>query len=156
MYKRVTFGASCRKARNSPAVKQHVKMKKKEENVRRKMIVVRMNNDEYQKLTRFKQNSTEKSVSNYIRKVALHEPVTFFYRNQSADNYIQEMILMKRELNAIGNNFNQAVHRLHTLDRIPEFRRWIEYYDTAHQQFISKVDQILDRTNQIHQLWLLE
>jgi len=36
---------------------------------------------------------------------------------------------LKRELNGIGNNFNQAVHKLHLLDKIPEFRAWIQHYD---------------------------
>ena len=36
--------------------------------------------------------------------------------------------LNKKELNAIGNNFNQAVHKLHLLDKIPEFRVWISHY----------------------------
>ena len=101
-------------------------------------------------------SSTERSRSNYIRKVVLHHPVTFRYRNDSADQFVDEIVLLKRELNAIGNNFNQAVHKLHTLDRIPEFRQWIKHYETAHQQFIGKVDQILERSKQIYHLWLQE
>ncbi len=131
-------------------------MKKREEDVRRKWVVVRFNQKEHDQLTKLQKSSTERSRSNYIRKTALHQPITVRYRNESADQFIEEIISLKRELNAIGSNFNQAVHRLHTLDRIPEFREWIRHYETAHQQFLSKVDQILTRSNQIHQLWLQE
>lgn len=131
-------------------------MKKNEGDVRRKMVVVRMNQKEFNLLNKFRAASTEKSTSNYLRKLALHQPVTIIYRNGSADDFLTEIIRLKRELNAIGNNFNQAVHKLHTLDRIPEFRNWITHYETAHHQFLSKVDEIVQRSNQIYQLWLRE
>jgi len=127
-----------------------------EEDVRRKWVVVRFNEKEFEQLKRFQKSSTERSRSNYIRKMVLHQPITLRYRNDSADQFVEEMIGLKRELNAIGNNFNQAVHKLHTLDRIPEFRQWINHYQTAHQQFMGKVDQILERSNQIYRLWLQE
>jgi hypothetical protein len=133
-----------------------VEMKKKEVEVRRKMIVVRMNEKEYELLEKYRKESTEKKVSSYLRKVALHEPVTVIYRNGTADVFLEEMIGLKRELNAIGNNFNQAVHKLHTLDRIPEFRIWVNKYETAYHQFLSKADQIIIQGNHIYQLWLQE
>lgn len=133
-----------------------VVMKKKEADVRRKMVVVRMNEKEFSDLEKFKARSTEKTVSNYLRKVALCRPVTIIYRNGTADDFLNEMIQLKNELNSIGNNFNQAVHKLHTLDRIPEFRNWIQGYETVHDQFLAKVDEIITRGNQIYQLWLQE
>lgn len=120
------------------------------------MVVVRMNKMEFNELEKLKARSTEKSISNYLRKVALGKPVTVIYRNASADDFLTEMIQLKKELNAIGNNFNQAVHKLHTLDRIPEFRTWIRHYEIVHHQFLQKTDQIIIRGNQIYQLWLQE
>jgi hypothetical protein len=133
-----------------------VEMKKQEVDVRRKMVVVRMNEKEFSDLEKFRANSTEKTVSNYLRKVALRRPVTIVYRNETADDYLNELIQLKRELHFIGHNFNQAIHKLHTLDRIPEFRNWIQHYETVHHQFLSKTDQIIARGNQIYQLWLQE
>ena len=120
------------------------------------MVVVRMNENEYGILLKLKDRSTEKTVSNYLRKIALKQPVTFFYRNQSADDFLQEMILLKRELHFIGHNFNQAVHKLHMLDKIPEFRNWIQDYHRLNKDFIQKTDQIISQCNQIYQLWLQE
>ena len=131
-------------------------MKKKEAEVRRKMVVVRMNEKEYELLEKFQRGSTEKKVSSYLRKVALQQPVTVIYRNGTADDFLEEMIGLKRELNAIGNNFNQAVHKLHTLDRIPEFRIWVNKYETVYHQFLSKAEQIIIQGNHIYQLWLQE
>ncbi len=76
------------------------------------------------------------------------------YRNQSADDFLKQMLELKRELNGIGNNFNQAVHKLHILDKIPEFRVWVNRYDALHQSLVSKVEEIKFRMNQLYEEWL--
>ncbi len=81
------------------------------------------------------------------------QPVTVVYRNGSADDFLKQMLQLQKELNAIGNNFNQAVHKLHTLDRIPEFRSWIMDYKKTHHLFLSKMEEISDRAYQIYQQW---
>lgn len=129
-------------------------MKKREEEVRRKMVVVRMNEQEYKLLEKFQQQTTEKDTSSYLRKVALQKPVTIKYRNESADDFLLDMLNLKKELNAIGNNFNQAVHKLHLLDKIPEFRIWVNQYDGLQKVLISKVEEIKLRMNQLYDQWL--
>ena len=61
---------------------------------------------------------------------------------------------LKKELNAIGNNFNQAVHKLHLLDKIPEFRIWVHQYDGLQKMLVSKVEEIKLRMNQLYEQWL--
>jgi hypothetical protein len=129
-------------------------MKKKETEVRKHFVKTRMNDWELNELTKLQQKTTEKDISNYLRKVALQKPVTVKYRNQSADDFLKEMLGLKKELNAIGNNFNQAVHKLHILDKIPEFRVWVQQYDGLQKALISKVEEIKLRTNQLYEQWL--
>lgn len=129
-------------------------MKKCEKEVRRKMVVVRMNENEFNQLEKFQQKTTEKDVSSYLRKVALQKPVTVKYRNESADDFLLDMLNLKKELNAIGNNFNQAVHKLHILHKIPEFRVWVQQYDGLQKILISKVEEIKLRMNQLYEQWL--
>lgn len=128
-------------------------VKKESREVRNKMIVVRLNQQEYDSLEKLARQSICRGRSEYLRKVALQKPVTIRYRNQTADDFLPEMLQLKRELNAIGNNFNQAVHKLHTLDRIPEFRSWLHHYEQARQAVEEKTTQILQRMNQLYE-WL--
>lgn len=128
-------------------------VKKESREVRNKMVVVRMNEKEYERLEIFLKKTTCRNTSEYLRKVSLQEPVTIKYRNQSADDFLAEMIRLKNELNAIGNNFNQAVHRLHTLDKIPEFRSWIMLYENTRQQAETKVSEILLRVTKMYNEW---
>lgn len=129
-------------------------MKKLETEVRKKMVVVRMNEREFTQLEKLQQKTTEKDTSAYLRKVALQKPVTVKYRNESADDFLMDMLNLKKELNAIGNNFNQAVHKLHILDKIPEFRVWVQQYDGLQKVLLSKVEEIKLRMNQLYEQWL--
>jgi len=129
-------------------------MKKQEKEVRKKMVVVRMNDNEFEQMEKLRKKSTERNLSSYVREVVLQKPVLINYRNQSADDFLKDMLGLKKELNSIGNNFNQAVHKLHILDKIPEFRVWVNHYDGLHQLLVSKVEEIKLRMNQLYEEWL--
>ncbi|GAB2820433.1 plasmid mobilization protein [Ferruginibacter profundus] len=131
-------------------------MKKKDIEVRNKMVVVRMNNTEFEKAENLRKKTTEKYLSSYLRKLSLEKPVTVKYRNQSADDFLKEMLGLKKELNSIGNNFNQAVHKLHLLDKIPEFRGWISQFDGLQKSLVNKVEEIKLKVNQLYEQWLLK
>ena len=129
-------------------------MKKNENEVRKIMLKVRMNESELQQVKKHQQKSTEKNISAYVREVAMQKPVLINYRNQSADDFLKDMLALKKDLNGIGNNFNQVVHKLHILDKIPEFRVWVSHYDSLHQSLVTKVDEIKLRMNQLYEEWL--
>jgi len=131
-------------------------MKKQENEVRNKMVVIRMNNTEFEKVENLRKKTTERYLSSYVRKLSLEKPVTVKYRNQSADDFLKEMLGLKKELNGIGNNFNQAVHKLHLLDKIPEFRGWISQYDLLQKSLVNKVEEIKMKVNQLYEQWLLK
>ena len=131
-------------------------MKKEETEVRKHFVKTRMNDAELNQLTTLQQKTTERDISSYLRKVSLQKPVTVKYRNQSADDFLKQMLELKKDLNGIGNNFNQAVHKLHLLDKIPEFRVWVNQYDGLQKVLVNKVEEIKLRMNQLYEQWLLK
>lgn len=129
-------------------------MKKEQtKKVRNRVVKMRMNDDEIALLHKFFNRSMERHLSNYLRKVSLQKPVIIKYRNQSADDFLKEMLALKKELNAIGNNFNQAVKKLHILDKIPEFRFWVNHYQAIQTELLAKVEQIKVRMTQLYEQW---
>ena len=124
--------------------------------IRKKWLTIRLNEPEEKKLLDYFQKSSAPALSEYARDVLLKKPVTIVYRNASADEWLEEMILLRKELNAIGNNFNQAVHKLHTLDHIPEVKLWAIQNEMNKNEFFAKVKEILFRMNEIYELWLLK
>jgi hypothetical protein len=127
---------------------------KKENSIRSFILTLRLNDEEKQKLNRLFSRAQCNSLSEYARDVLLEEPIRIKYRNQSADEFLEEMILLKKELNALGNNFNQAVHKLHTLDHVPEIKAWAIMNESSKKLFMKKVDEIRERMTQIYEQWL--
>ena len=128
-------------------------MKKKDEDVRSIIVKIRMNDAEKKLLQKLRKESIERNLSNYARKVLLQKPVIITHHNQSADDFLKDMIALKKELNAIGNNFNQAVKKLHTLDKIPQFREWVAGYDSTRKTLLSYTEMINDRVAQLYEQW---
>ncbi len=128
-------------------------MEKNSNTVRSIIFKLRMNADEKRQLQELQNKSTEQSLSNYIRKVSLQKPVTIKYRNQSTDDFLNSMLELKRQLNGIGNNFNQAVKKLHTLDKIPEFRCWLQSTEALQHSLVTTMEEIKSRMNQLFQQW---
>jgi hypothetical protein len=127
---------------------------KKEKRTRK--VTVRFTEKEYEKVNNKFKNTTSSQMSHYIRNVLLDKPVVIKYRNESLDIFMEEIILLRQELNAIGKNFNQSVKKLHTLNQIPEFRNWLLMNEGTKQQILAKTELIQQRINQISDKWLQE
>lgn len=77
----------------------------------------------------------------YVRRIILETSIVTTYRNQPLDDSMTEMMRLFNELNSIGNNFNQAVKKLHTLNQIAEFRGWLNTYETDKNNILKKVEE---------------
>ncbi|HTS43267.1 MAG TPA: hypothetical protein VMH01_02650, partial [Puia sp.] len=71
----------------------------------------------------------------------------------SLDDFLSDMLALKKELNAIGNNFNQSVHKLHSLDKVSEIQTWAVKNEEDKRIFFEKIDMIFERMNQLYKLW---
>src|SRR5690554_3095123 len=109
---------------------------------RTRIIGLRLTPKEYGTIERRWRASTCRKLSDYVRQKLFDKPITNYYRNQSLDELMEETGRLRKELNHIGNNFNQAVKRLHTLNQIPEFKNWLITYELERKTFFNKVDGI--------------
>jgi hypothetical protein len=127
---------------------------KEDTNSRTKWLHIRLNPQEYDKLHKLFSKTTCRKMSEYARKILLNKPVTEIYRNQSLDDFMAEMMKLRNELNGIGNNFNQAVKKLHTLHQIPEFRDWLKTHEMMHRNLLEKVENIKVYIQKTGEKWL--
>ncbi|MGH2642975.1 MAG: plasmid mobilization protein [Chitinophagaceae bacterium] len=123
-------------------------------NNRTKWLHVRLREHEYERLQGYFKNTTCRKLSEYVRKKLLDKPVVTTYRNQSLDDFMAEMIQLRIELNRIGNNFNQAVKRLHSLQQTTEFKCWLIAYDNEKKILLDKVEEIKNHIQKIAETWL--
>ena len=116
-------------------------------------ISFRVKPKEYEQIHRYFTKTTCRKLSEYARKVLLNKPVTVKFRNQSADDFLEQMVQLKNELSAIGNNFNQSVKKLHTLDKISDIKTWLLLNESTKNLFMRKVEEIKEKMTQIYELW---
>jgi hypothetical protein len=127
---------------------------REQNNNRTKWLHLRLKPEEFSHLQKNFSKTTCRKISDYARQILLNKPVTSTYRNQSLDDFMAEMIKLRNELNSLGNNFNQAVKKLHTLQQIAEFKNWLMTYEKEKNMVIEKVDEIKNGINKIADKWL--
>ena len=72
------------------------------------------------------------------------------------DDLMAELILLKNELSAIGNNFNQLVKRLHIMDDKQDLNSWLLLNEKHKENFFTKVEEINQKITQLSDQWLQE
>lgn len=131
-------------------------MQKKEKINRNRKLTVRFTDAEFNKIEISFKTSTKRKLSEYVRYVLLDKPITVYTRDKSLDEIIIVLTLLKSELSAIGNNFNQAVKKLHTMDRIVEIKSWAEWNEKHRQLFMQKTEEINQKISQLVSQWWQE
>lgn len=121
---------------------------------RTRWLHLRLTNDEYDTLQKQFDRSTCPKLSDFARKNLLRKPIVLKYRNESLDELMGELILLRKDLNGIGNNFNQAVKKLHTLVQISEFKHWITLYELEKKVLFNSMEQVKKHIEKLSQKWL--
>lgn len=99
------------------------------------------------------EKSMFRSMSEYSRRVLLKKPVTFTYRNRSMDDVLEELIQIRNELNHIGINFNQAVHKLNSVMGMPEAELWQATLIVLRDQLEPSIREIKEKMDDYSEIW---
>ncbi|WP_063747531.1 plasmid mobilization protein [Mucilaginibacter paludis] len=128
-------------------------MMENEEENRSKILLTRLKPAEFTLIdNRFKKTRFRK-LSEYIRSVLLDKPITVTYRDKSMDEALEELILLRKELNAIGNNLNQAVRNINSAHGHADTRLWVNLLGVINSKLEPSIIQIKDRMNNYADLW---
>ncbi len=125
----------------------------KEKDNRTRWIHLRLTPAEYRQLHSGFKKTTCRKFSDYLRSVIFGRPVIATYRNTSMDAVMEEMAVLNRELNAIGNNINQMAKKMHTI-RLPEMQHWSSQFDAYRTDLFAKVDQVKALVGKFAGQWL--
>jgi len=120
---------------------------------RTKRLILRLKPEEYEKIERRFRKSMFRNMSEYSRAVLLKKPVIFNYRDQSMDDVLEELILLRRELNYIGNNFNQAVYKLNSVLGMPDAKLWQEALTVLRDQLEPSLRKIKVKMDGYSDIW---
>jgi hypothetical protein len=97
----------------------------KDKSKRQKWIHLRVSEDEYIKLQNAFRGTTCRIFSDYLRTALLHQPITVYYRNRTADEFVTVALQLKNEMNGIGRNFNQVVRKINIAHSDDEFALYL-------------------------------
>jgi hypothetical protein len=125
-------------------------------NNRNRWMHLRLTDAEYKKLQAGFSQSTKRKISEYARDILLNKPITVYTRNKSIDDMMAEVILLRSELKAIGNNFNQTVKKLHLMEHDFEIKTWARVNENSKQILFKKLDEIDFKIAQIDSRWSQE
>jgi MobC-like protein len=127
-------------------------MSEQEEN-RSRWYNIRLKPDEYQTLNNKFKKTQFRKLSEYMRSVLLEKPVTVTYRDKAMDDVLEEMVLLRQELNAIGNNLNQAMRSINNAHGNADTRLWMNLMSIVNSKLEPSIQQIKERMNQYADIW---
>jgi len=119
-----------------------------------KWLHIRLTPAQYQTIKSKSENSTCRKMSEYARYVLLDKPVMTKVRNASLDDLMSALIVLRKELSAIGNNYNQMVRRLNSLSFCHEVKTWLIVSQTIRENLTNKIDVIKEKVSSISEIWL--
>ncbi len=126
----------------------------KEKTNKTKWLHTRLTEEEYAKIKAAFRQTTCRNLSEYSRDKLLEKPITVFYRNQSMDDFMAEFMKLRKDLNAIGNNLNQSVKKLHTISHIPELTAWVRAQEKDHESIVRITEKINEEIRKFSEVWL--
>lgn len=125
----------------------------KQKSNRSRIIGIRLTPQELAKINGLFKETTSRKLSDYVRNVLLNGKVTIQTRDRSLDDCMAELIEARRQLQASGNNLNQAVKKLHTLKTSKEILEWLPVYERLVEDYFQKLDEIKMRINKLSEKW---
>jgi len=93
-------------------------MRQKSGNPRKQRVLVLFTDEEFSQVKKHFGRSTSNTLGNYIRDVSLQVPIQVVHRNLSFDGFVEELVLLRKELSSIRQlpltpAIGQQIIRLH-------------------------------------------
>jgi hypothetical protein len=109
---------------------------------RLRRLNVRLSQPEWDKVHKLSSHTTCRSVSEYARKVLSDKPVSVYYRNQSFDDFEEQMTRLLPQLEAFGDNLDQAVKKLVSFYYTAEIKAALPTLQDCAQRFSVIAEEI--------------
>lgn len=121
---------------------------------RQRKVTVRFTNEEYERLDNALKKTTFRKLSYYVRAILFNRKVTVYERNKSLDEFMEEVVLLRTELNRIGNNFNQVTRKINSAKDSGELRAMAVISSAMQQKLLDKISEIQGHINKFSDQWL--
>lgn len=126
---------------------------KEQKNNRSQWLHIRLSTEEKQQLEKAVQQTTCRNISDYARKVLQKKPVVVRVRDESKEELLNEVTALRKELNAIGSNFNQLIRKIQLLVRKDQLEAWFIAYQAERDTFLDRMKNIESELKKLALKW---
>jgi hypothetical protein len=116
-------------------------------------LIVRFKPTEFELIEKRFKKTLFRKLSEYTRNVLLEKTITVTYRDKAMDDILEELILLRRELNAVGNNLNQAMRNINAAHGNADAKLWMNLLTTISNRVEPAINQIKEQMNKYADLW---
>ncbi|MFD2872048.1 hypothetical protein ACFS5N_06190 [Mucilaginibacter ximonensis] len=116
-------------------------------------LIVRFKPTEFELIEKRFKKTLFRKLSEYTRNVLLEKTITVTYRDKAMDDILEELILLRRELNAVGNNLNQAMRNINATHGNADAKLWMNLLTTINSRVEPAINQIKEQMNKYADLW---
>lgn len=95
-----------------------------------------------------------RDLSEFIRRAIFGKKIIMISRDGSLDDVMKELIRLRKDLNLAGNNFNQVVRKLNTVNDTETLLFWLPVSEKLQQQIIRQIAAIQSTIDQLSEKWL--
>ncbi|RVT98501.1 plasmid mobilization relaxosome protein MobC [Mucilaginibacter limnophilus] len=124
-----------------------------EQENRSKWLKIRLKPSEEEALSKLFKKTTFQNLSEYGRAMILGKPVTVLIRDKAMDDMLEELLVLRRELSAIGNNLNQAVRNINAAHGNADTRMYMSLLGIINAKLEPAIREIKQRTADYAELW---
>ncbi len=109
---------------------------------------------EYERLQEKFRRSCFRSFAPFVRDILFNRPITIKYRNESADDFLQEALKIKKELTRVGESVRQAVSTVSVKQDSASFQEAAMMLKEALSTYQEEMGRLNEKMVQIYELWL--
>ncbi|WP_300601987.1 hypothetical protein [Niabella sp.] len=117
-------------------------------------IKLRVNQRHFDRLSKMLSESHYRNMSELLRDIVCERKVVIYTRDESISVVMEELSRIRKELNAIGNNTNQAAKQINaTVDKNKILVFGVELSE-QHRQVLQLTEQLFPIISQLAKKWL--
>lgn len=117
-------------------------------------VKTRISEKEFARLSALIDQTRYRNMSELLRALLAKEPVTVYTKDGSLAVVMEELVLLRRELSAIGNNLNQVTRHLNSLKGQPGKGALLLQAEATISQVQRQLEKIYPLISQLALKWL--
>lgn len=107
-----------------------------------------------ERLEKLRRDSDCRSVGELARRILSGGTITIFHKDASMNGAMEQLVLVRRELKAIGVNMNQVTRSFHQTDDENHKRFYAAKLAAQYQEADTRINLLLSLISQLSKKWL--